>query len=128
MISFHFHHLGAFFWVELSRFPPCSTSFESGILDSKLENVGPNAFKFVMRRSICVKYDTAPLTCAHCTSDIPGLLLALLVICGWLEAVFRLSLVVLFPICCCFLLAFVGMHQLLPTPKQACICIDAYDF
>ena len=62
MISFDFDHLGSFFCPELSRFPPCSPSVEGGILDSKLENVGPTPnFKFVMRRSICVKYDTAPL-------------------------------------------------------------------
>ena len=30
-----------FFRPELSRFPPCSPSFEGAILDSKLENVGP---------------------------------------------------------------------------------------
>ena len=41
MISFDFHHLGAFFRPELSRYPPCSPSFEGAILDSKLENVGP---------------------------------------------------------------------------------------
>ena len=41
MISFDFHHLGAIFRPELSRFPPCSPSFEGAILDSKLENVGP---------------------------------------------------------------------------------------
>ena len=41
MISFDFHHLGAFFRPVLSRFPPCSHSFEGAILDSKLENVGP---------------------------------------------------------------------------------------
>ena len=40
MISFDFHHLGAFFRPELSHFPPCSPSFEGAILDSKLENVG----------------------------------------------------------------------------------------
>ena len=36
MISFDFHHLGAFFRPGLSRFPPCSLSFESAIVDSKL--------------------------------------------------------------------------------------------
>ena len=41
MISVHFHHLGARFRPELSRFPPCSPSFEGAILISKLENVGP---------------------------------------------------------------------------------------
>ena len=43
MISFDFHHLGAFFRPELFRFPPCSPSFESAIdlLDSKLDNAGP---------------------------------------------------------------------------------------
>ena len=39
MISFDFHHLGAISHPELSRFPPCSPSFEGAILDSKLENV-----------------------------------------------------------------------------------------
>ena len=41
MISFDFHHLGAFFHPKLSRFSPCSPSFEGAILDSKLENVDP---------------------------------------------------------------------------------------
>ena len=41
MISFDFHHLGAFFRPELLRFSPCSPSFEGAILGSKLENVGP---------------------------------------------------------------------------------------
>ena len=41
MISFDFHHLGAFYRPKLSRFLPCSSSFEGAILDSKLENVGP---------------------------------------------------------------------------------------
>ena len=41
MSSFDFHHLGAFFRPELSRFPLFSPSFEGAILDSKLENVGP---------------------------------------------------------------------------------------
>ena len=41
MISFNFHHLGAFFRLELSRLRPCSPSSEGAILDSKLENVAP---------------------------------------------------------------------------------------
>ena len=41
MISFDFHHLGAFFRPELSRLPPYPPSFEGAILYSKLENVGP---------------------------------------------------------------------------------------
>ena len=56
MISFDFHHLGAFSRPELSRFPPFSPSCEGTILDSKLENVGPT-----LSSLLCVKYDTAPL-------------------------------------------------------------------
>ena len=62
MISFDFHHLGAFFRPELSRFPPCLPSFEGAILDSKLENVGPT-LSSLLCADICVKYDTAPLKC-----------------------------------------------------------------
>ena len=61
MISFDFHHLGAFFGLESSRFPPCSPSFEGAILDSKLENVGPTLSSLLCAEAYALKYDTASL-------------------------------------------------------------------
>ena len=62
MISFDFRHLGAFFGLESSRFPPCSPSFEGAILDSKLENVGLSTLSSLLcAEAYALKYDTAPL-------------------------------------------------------------------